>query len=68
MNEFNRNDINGIVLETAHPSKFIDTVEKATGQKIEMPDRLAQCLVKEKHAVKLSNSYEEFKEYLLNQS
>ncbi len=33
-----------IVLSTAHPAKFVDVVEKATGTTPEMPERLARCL------------------------
>jgi len=55
----------GIVLETAHPSKFEDVVEKAINTKAKMPERLASCLSKEKHSVKLKNNFETFKEYLL---
>ena len=30
----------GLFLETAHPAKFIDTVEKYTGKRVEIPARL----------------------------
>ncbi|MEM6966892.1 MAG: threonine synthase, partial [Bacteroidota bacterium] len=31
----------GIILETAHPSKFIDIVEEVINEKVEIPERLA---------------------------
>jgi len=54
-----------IILETAHPSKFIDVVEKAISKKIEMPEKLKLCLEKEKNTVKISKRFADFKEYLI---
>jgi threonine synthase len=58
----------GIIVETAHPAKFKETVESATGTEIELPESLASCLKKEKRAVELSNEYSSFKEYLMSRS
>ena len=52
-------------LETAHPVKFRDTVEKETGEKIEIPERLKIFMNKEKVATRMSSDYFEFKDYLL---
>jgi len=57
--------VNGIFLETADPAKFADEVEKITGQKVEIPNRLATVLSKKKHAVTLAPDYEEFCSLLL---
>ncbi|MBU1096065.1 MAG: threonine synthase [Bacteroidetes bacterium] len=57
---------NTIILETAHPSKFNDIVEKALGFEVEIPDRLKECLNKEKHSTQLSNKFEDLKNYLLS--
>ena len=57
---------NGIILETAHPAKFADIVEKALNKRIEIPLNLKQCLGKEKHSIKVSNSYNDFKEFLIH--
>lgn len=57
----------GIVVETAHPAKFREVVESATGVQINMPDILSECLRKEKCTVQLSNDFDLFKEYLLRQ-
>ncbi len=58
----------GIVLETAHPGKFADIVSGVTGKKINLPDRLAECMLKEKHAVKIPASYDRMKEFLLDEA
>ncbi|MFA5849877.1 MAG: threonine synthase [Bacteroidales bacterium] len=55
---------NSIILETAHPAKFSDTVEKIIGKEVNMPDRLAQCLKKDKRSIKISSYFEDFKSFL----
>lgn len=62
----NIEDYFGIVLETAHPSKFEDVVEKAINKKAKMPERLASCLSKTKHSIQLPNSLDKLKEYLIS--
>jgi threonine synthase len=56
---------NGIILETAHPAKFITIVESALNRKIEMPELLTSCLEKKKLSTKISNRFSDFKEFLL---
>ena len=58
-------DCTGIFLETAHPAKFPDEIEKATGKKVLVPDALTKLLVLEKKAVRISNKYKALKEILL---
>lgn len=55
----------GIFLETAHPGKFKEVVEKTLGIKLELPERLEKFLHGTKKAVSLENNYEAFKAYLL---
>lgn len=55
----------GLFLETAHYSKFIDTVEKAFGHKVALPDFVADLMQQPKEATLLNNSYDDFKEYLI---
>ncbi|MCT4237041.1 threonine synthase [Elizabethkingia anophelis] len=43
-------DFNGVLLETAHPAKFIETVEESILEKIEVPERLSAFGKKEKVA------------------
>ncbi len=47
----------GLFLETAHPAKFIDTVEKFIGKKVEIPARLAKFLNGTKKSVVIENDY-----------
>lgn len=60
-----RGKINGIFLETAHPAKFADEVEKITDQKIFIPDRLEKVLSKEKQSTVLSTEYDDLRGLLL---
>ncbi|MFC2085352.1 threonine synthase [Bacteroidota bacterium] len=64
----NKNSINesGIIIETAHPAKFRQTVESALNIQIKIPDRLQACLNKQKKTTILSNNYQDFKDYLLS--
>lgn len=55
----------GIFCETAHPAKFLSTVEKATGAKVEIPERLAAFMKGEKKSVPLGKAYEGFREFLM---
>ena len=56
----------GIILETAHPSKFIDIVEPILNTKVDIPERLATLADKEKVATSLENNFASFKDWLLN--
>jgi len=56
----------GIFLETAHPVKFPDAVEKATAKKIEIPSSIASIMQLEKKSIKMNASYESFKSFLLD--
>lgn len=47
----------GLFLETAHPAKFIDTVEKFAGKKVEIPARLAKFLNGTKKSVLIDKDY-----------
>jgi threonine synthase len=57
-------DYQGIFLETAHPGKFRETVERALDLKLELPDRLAAFMHGEKKVEAMENDFEEFKGYL----
>jgi threonine synthase len=60
------NECTGIFLETAHPAKFKDTVEKTLGIKLEMPETLESAMRKDKLSIKMDNNYTNFKDFLLN--
>ncbi|MBR5958297.1 MAG: threonine synthase [Salinivirgaceae bacterium] len=55
----------GLFLETAHPAKFIDTVEKYTGRRVEIPARLQKFAEGTKQTVKIKADYNELKNRLL---
>lgn len=61
-----KNNFNGIFLETAHPAKFIETVKETLGKKPSMNETLMKFLDKEKNTIKLSANYDEFREILIN--
>lgn len=58
-------DTLGIVLETAHPAKFLEEVETILGQNIEIPAALAALSDKEKSAIPMQADYPEFKTWLM---
>lgn len=54
----------GIVLETAHPSKFLPDVERILGFRIPVPERLASLENLNKQSIFLKADFKEFKSYL----
>lgn len=56
----------GIFLETAHPAKFLDTVNETLGMETDIPEALEILKHKQKRATFLENDYDGFKELLLN--
>jgi len=57
----------GIFLETAHPAKFLETMESILGTgKIPFPGKLAAFLKGEKKSIPIGNNYVVFKELLLS--
>lgn len=51
-------DTIGIFLETAHPAKFPEEVEKSTQVRVQMPEALSEIIKLEKKAISMENSYE----------
>jgi len=56
----------GIFLETAHPAKFLETVEKIIGEKVNIPLKLQEFMKGEKKSLHLSKDFDTFKNYLLD--
>lgn len=54
----------GVVLETAHPCKFIETVESVLNQKIDIPHNVLPLLSAKKLSTEIS-TYSELKEFLI---
>ena len=57
----------GIFLETAHPAKFLDTVEGIIGDKVQIPAKLQAFMQGTKQSVPMPNDFGTFKQFLLNQ-
>lgn len=57
----------GIFLETAHPIKFLDTVEPALRIKLPIPTQIESVLGKEKKAILIQN-YNEMKDFLIQKN
>ena len=56
---------NTVILATAHPSKFSDTVMKATGIKPELPENLKHILDKKEKYEKLPKDIKKIQNYIL---
>ncbi|WP_109300830.1 threonine synthase [Aquimarina sp. AU474] len=54
----------GIFLETAHPVKFLDTVEETIDTTVEIPSQIQKIINKKKKSIAI-DSYENLKEFLL---
>ncbi len=57
----------GVFLETAHPAKFRDTVERIIGRTVDVPEKLAAFMKGEKKSVPMSKDFADFKAFLLAQ-
>ena len=55
----------GIFLETAHPAKFLETVEGIIGEKVEIPEKLQAFMRGEKKSLPMSREFSDFKEFLM---
>jgi threonine synthase len=60
-------DETGVFLETAHPAKFLDTVQGIIGQSVEIPAKLQAFMQGTKQSVEMSKDFASFKAYLLKQ-
>jgi threonine synthase len=56
----------GVFLETAHPAKFLETVENIIGEKVEIPLKLQVFMKGEKKSLPLTKDFETFKSYLMS--
>lgn len=55
----------GVFCETAHPAKFKETVENAINTEIDIPPRLAEFMKGKKDCVNMTNSFSDFKAFLM---
>ena len=54
----------GVVLSTAHPAKFIDTVEECIGEKIDLPKDLSVLVDRKKSFKEMPIGFNDFKTFL----
>jgi threonine synthase len=54
-----------VLLATAHPAKFGDTVHEVIGAEVPLPERLAACLERERRVVPIGPRLEDLKSVLL---
>ena len=57
----------GVFLETAHPAKFLQTVEEIIGNKIAIPEKLQAFMKGTKQSVPMTKDFASFKAYLMEQ-
>jgi len=55
----------GVFLETAHPAKFFEEVEKVIKEPVSMPNSLKSYLEREKRVTLLDNDFQKLKNFLL---
>jgi threonine synthase len=55
----------GVFLETAHPAKFKETIDRIIGKNLEIPEKLQAFMKGEKQSIELSKDFDDFKRFLL---
>jgi threonine synthase len=55
----------GVFLETAHPAKFLDTVQGIVGEEVEIPAKLAAFMNGTKESVPMTKNFADFKAFLM---
>ena len=56
----------GVFLETAHPAKFLQTVESIIEDKVAIPEKLQEFMKGVKQSVPMSKDFDSFKCYLMS--
>ena len=60
-----KENLYGVFLETAHPSKFLDSVNQTLNLEVQIPNRLKETLSRNKFSIPIKD-YSELRDYLLN--
>ena len=60
-------DFVGVLLETAHPAKFVEVVEDVLKERIEIPEKLEAFNKREKKSVEFPVDFEAVKNYLIQE-
>lgn len=55
----------GVFLETAHPAKFLQTVESITGVEVKIPEKLQAFMRGTKQSIPMAKDFASFKSYLM---
>jgi threonine synthase len=61
-----KNGETGVFLETAHPAKFLNTVQGIIREEIAIPKKLQEFMKGTKQSVQMDKSFDSFKKYLMN--
>jgi threonine synthase len=59
-------EVRGVILETAHPSKFKPDVERILQSTISVPKRLQELAHRKKEATEMGTDYQPFREWLIH--
>ena len=57
----------GVFLETAHPAKFLETVEGIIGESVEIPSKLQEFMKGTKQSIPMAKDFASFKAYLMEE-
>ena len=60
-----KNNSKTVVLGTAHPYKFLETIKMATSQEVETPKQIAHLMDKKENYDILENKIKDVKSYIL---
>ncbi len=61
----NETEAVGVFAETAHPAKFKEVVEETLKTSLNIPSPLQKFLQQEKKSIRLNNTFESFKDFLM---
>lgn len=65
LKEYLHENESGIFLETAHPAKFLETVESIIEEKVEIPEKLQEFMKGEKKSLAMAKDFQSFKSFLM---
>ena len=54
-------------LDTAHPAKFLETVEGIIGEQVEIPAKLQAFMKGTKQSIEMAKDFGSFKAYLMKE-
>lgn len=67
LSEYLESDEVGVFLETAHPAKFKDTVDRILGEEISIPEKLQAFMKGTKQSINLPKDFASFKAFLMKE-